>query len=255
MAAVVAHDGELLLLLLHGIGIVVNLAELLLYRHTALLRADHDAGLTVAAAHREDEANPDGDKDHPAHQHIQVDIRQILDLPEHHAPLIIGKEQRHKAKVLPEGRRLPLPQQLLSHEELAEQPYHPREADQHQAEIAEKVQTDKIGRLHPDLLQEQDGRRVEKDHVDGLQPEHEEMVEPKRAYREHQQQEVRPVADEVEFLEGVFLYRRMAQNEERCDEQELSRKDDEMTDDQDALLARRRDDPERIVAQIGHRQQ
>ena len=127
-----AHDGELLLLLLHGIRIVVNLAELLLYRHTALLRTEHDADLAVAAAHREDEDNPDDDKDYPAHQHVEVDIRQVLDLLEQggiaHAPLIIGEEQRHKAEVLPESsRRLPS-QQLLSREELAEQPYHPREA-------------------------------------------------------------------------------------------------------------------------------
>ena len=96
---------------------------------------------------------------------------------------------------------------------------------------------------------------MEEDRVDALYPEHEEMAEPKRAYREHQQKEVRPVADEVELVEGTSRHRRQPRREERRDEQELDREDDEMADDEDMLLARRRDDPERIVAQIGHRQE
>ena len=96
---------------------------------------------------------------------------------------------------------------------------------------------------------------MEEDRVDALQSEHEEVAEPEGTYREQEQQEVGPVAYEIQLVEDAALHRRIAQNEERCDEQELSRKDDEMADNQDVLLARRRDDPERIVAQIGHRQQ
>ena len=131
----------------------------------------------------------------------------------------------------------------------------PRKAEQQQSDIREEVQAGKVSRLHPELLEKQDGRRMEEDCVDALYPEHEEVAEPEGPYREHQQQEIRPVAYEVELLEGTALHRRMARHEECRDEQELDHKDDEMAGDQDAPLAQCRDDAEWIVAQISHRQQ
>ena len=259
MAAVVTEDGELLLLLPQGIGIVMNLAELLLHLHAALLREEYAAYLVEAAAHGDDEAYPDDDENEPAYQHVEMDSRQVLDLLDQlgiaHTPLIIGEEQRHEAEILPEGGRLMRVQELLARKESAEQPHHPREADHHQAEIEEEVRAGKVSCLHPDLFQEQDGHRVDEDRVDALYPEHEEVAEPEGPYREHQQQEVRPVADEVELLEGASPHLDAARQEERCDEQELDHKDDEMADNQGVLFTRCCDDAERIVAQISHRQQ
>ena len=106
MAAVVAEDGEFLLLLLQRIGIVVDLTKMLLHLQAALFRVEHVLYLAKAAAHGDDEDASDDDEDASAHQHVEMDARQILDLLEQihiaHAPLVKGKEQRHETEILPE---------------------------------------------------------------------------------------------------------------------------------------------------------
>lgn len=111
----------------------------------------------------------------------------------------------------------------------------------------------------PGIGQEQlegfQGQGMDKDHIDGLEPQHKQMPEPERPDGEHQEQQVGQIAEQVQELEHAAFQLQRSPAEKSRQEQEFQEKNPQMPQEQHLLPAGTGHGPEGIVPEISRGQQ
>ena len=111
----------------------------------------------------------------------------------------------------------------------------------------------------PGIRQEQfegfQGQGMDKDHINGLEPQHKQMPEPERPDGEHQEQQMGQIAEQVQELEHAAFQLQRSPAEKSRQEQEFQEKDPQMSQEQHLPPVGTSHGPEGIVPEISRRQQ
>lgn len=128
---------------------------------------------------------------------------------------------------------------------------------QEQPQIQREIGQDPVGM--PGLRQEQfedfQTQGMDKDHVNGLESQYEQMPEPERPDGEHQQQQIGQIAEIIQELEGAGFKFHEPPAKKTGQQDKFEQENVQMPAQQEMAGGRPYNGPERVIAEIGRRQQ
>ena len=210
MPAVMPEDGQLLLFFPQRDTIIIEGIQLFLELEVLLFQPEHFLYLLEAAL--------DGKDQEQSHQHQHTQGDQSIDLEgrleqlvriQDKVPLVgmvITQQQRHRSQIGPESR--PGRSQLFRGEKPPDDFQGQGHPQQEQKLIDDKIRQHPVAlpRLRQEQFEHFQRQGMDEEHINGLEPQYEQMPEPKGPDGQHQQEQVGQVAEKVHKLEHAAFH-------------------------------------------------
>ena len=259
MPAVMPEDGQFLLFFPERGRVIVQDIQLTLEPEVLFLHLEHGLGLPKPSLKRPDQQQSHTHQHPQGNQDIQLEKRmeQNLRIQDEIAliGMVVAQQERNGPQPGPESRlggcKL-FPGKQFS--QYLQDQGHPQ---QEQPQIQREIGQDPVGM--PGLRQEQfedfQTQGMDKDHVNGLEPQYEQMPEPERPDGEHQQQQIGQIAEIIQELEGAGFKFHEPPAKKTGQQDKFEQENVQMPAQQEMAGGRPYNGPERVIAEIGRRQQ